>query len=119
MKDTIKAKVGYHLRKVSKNALDILPDYFKENGHEPRILKDGDEFVLLGIRTSIDEMKAERDGNEMFAFYEAFTTEKGNHFIYWGDLETGDDYFTPVPPDFDWDDLDDLEEDEEPLTGWM
>ena len=119
MKDTIKAKVGYHLRKVSKNALDILPDYFKESDHEPRVLKDGDEFVLLGIRTSIDEMKAERDGNEMFAFYEAFTTEKGNHFIYWGDLETGDDYFTSVPADFDWDDLDDLEEDEEPLTGWM
>lgn len=42
----------------------------------------------------IDEYK--NDGNECAVKYEVFTTIHGNQFIYWGCLETSEDYITKV-----------------------
>ena len=85
MRNTIKAKIGYTVRK-SKSMENF------------RAVFDGEELLFVGDLRSmedyIDEYK--NGGNECAVKYEVFTTIHGNQFIYWGCLETSEDYITKV-----------------------
>lgn len=86
IKDTIKARYGgYHVRK-SK---------FDES---KRLIMDGNVPLVVATMRSMEDYidEVEKESNECAVFYEAFTTIKGNRFIYWGDLEAEEEYLTKV-----------------------
>lgn len=87
MKDTIKAKDGYHVRKVRS----II------TGAEGYLIDDGDNPLFLAQKRSYNEYQDEMRDNECFSQCEVFTTVKGNQFIYWRDEEIDVDYITKVP----------------------
>ena len=84
--DTITAKVGYRIR------------HCKENGTDRPVLHlyDGDEPILRAYPMTPREYEKEMECNEAFTFFERFTTEKGNRFIYACDMETGEDYLVKI-----------------------
>lgn len=84
MRDTIKADYGYSVR------------YCADGKHCK--LYDGDRLVMSAeLRTKEDyDDEVLNDGNEMAVKFEVFTTAKGNQFIYWGDLETDEDFLTKL-----------------------
>ena len=85
MKNTIKAKNGFIVRhsEISDGFCKVL---------------DGNEFLffaeLRSMEDYVDECK--NGNNECAVKFEVFTTAKGNQFIYWGDIETGEDFITKV-----------------------
>lgn len=89
MKDTIKANVGYTVKHFT---LPLNP-----RGDKVCVM-DGIHCILKAQERSmedyIDEYK--NGNNECAVKFEVFTTIKGNQFIYWGDLETGEDFVTKV-----------------------
>ena len=90
MKDTIKAVKGYNLFALKD------PD----NGERvkgKRLLRDGEQGIMIASIMKLTDMEAEREVNECWNFCEKFTTESGNEFIYWNDTETGEDFLTKVP----------------------
>ena len=87
MRDTIKAKDGYHVVKVRNIA----------TGEEGYRIDDGCNPLFVAQKRSYKDYKDEERQNEMFRRYEVFTTVKGNQFIYWRDEEIDADYITKVP----------------------
>lgn len=85
MRNTIKAKVGYEVRR-PKSKPDAVRVY------------DGDEFLFQGtLRTYEDYVDECVNGNDETAVqYEAFTTVKGNQFVYWRCEEYDEDYLTKI-----------------------
>jgi len=87
MRDTIKAKDGYHVVKVRNIA----------TGEEGYRIDDGYNPLFVAQKRSYEDYKDEERQNEMFRRCEVFTTIKGNQFIYWRDEEIDADYITKVP----------------------
>lgn len=86
-KDTIEAtNGGYYVR----HATEL------ETGRRVLHLYDGDQPLLRAYPMTPDDYEEEMECNESFAFYERFTTKKGNRFIYCGDFETGVDYLVKI-----------------------
>lgn len=85
MRNTITAKIGYRMKKSKTN----------EN---LRAVYDGDILLFVGeLRSMEDYIDECKNGNNECAIkYEVFTTIYGNQFIYWGDIETGEDFITKV-----------------------
>lgn len=85
MKVTIKAKDGFKVvhGKNDKNNIFVC---------------DGEEILFNGrLRTWEDfEDEVKNGNNEMAVEMEVFITTKGNKFVYWSDLETGEDFVTKV-----------------------
>lgn len=86
MRNTIKAKYGYRVRKV----VNI------DTGDEGFGVYDGSNLLFVGTKRPYSEYKDDERNNEMFRFCEIFTTVKGNQFIYWRDEEIDEDYITKV-----------------------
>ena len=86
MQDTITAKTGY---KVYHNKL---------NRREIHVY-DGKELLFDGEERSWDDYIDEcvKGNNEMALQMDVFTTDRGNQFVYWIDLETGEDFVSRVP----------------------
>ena len=89
MRDTIKAKDGYHVVKVRNIA----------TGEEGYRIDDGCNPLFVAQKRGYEDYKDEERQNEMFRRCEVFTTIKGNQFIYWRDEEIDADYITKVPKD--------------------
>ena len=88
MKDTIRAKTGYRL---------VTASQLKERyGEGIRILKDGDEPIMVCYIRSYADYVDEKRQNECFCEYEVFTTQKGNQYIYWRDEEIDRDFITKI-----------------------
>ena len=87
MRDTIKAKDGYHIVKC-RNII---------TGEECWRIDDGCTPLFVAQKRSYEDYLYEKDDNEMFNLCEIFTTVKGNQFIYWRDEEIDADYITKVP----------------------
>ena len=85
MRNTIKAKVGYEVRRL-KSKPDAIRVY------------DGDEFLFQGtLRTYEDYVDECVNGNDETAVRcEVFTTVKGNQFVYWRDEEADWDLITKI-----------------------
>ena len=85
MRNTIKAKVGYEVRRL-KSKPDVIRVY------------DGDNFLFQGtLRTYEDYVDECVNGNDETAVqYEVFTTVKGNQFVYWRCEEYDEDYLTKI-----------------------
>ena len=95
MKTTIKAKVGYRVRRVViQDPNSELLTLFKS----PCVLRDGEDLVMVADDRSIGDYESEvvRGENEMAHFCECFTTVKGNKFIYWRDEESDEDFLTMI-----------------------
>lgn len=86
MRNTIKSRDGYHVRKV----VNIV------TGEEGFRVDDGCNPLFVALKRSRLEYQDEKRQNEMFRFCEVFTTVKGNQFIYWRDDEIDEDYITKV-----------------------
>lgn len=86
MRDTIKAKNGYHVYKV-RNMV---------TGEEGYRIDDGKTPLFIAQKRSYEDYKDEERENEMFRRCEIFTTVKGNQYIYWRDEEIDEDYITKV-----------------------
>lgn len=86
MRNTIKAKDGYHVRKIRKNVA----------GEELYRIYDGAQPLFIAQKIDWEDYKDEKEQNECFNLCEVFTTEKGNQFIYWRDEEIDADYITKV-----------------------
>lgn len=85
MTDTIKAKVGYRV----KRAVNI------DTGETGLLVYDGDRKLFVAQPRTKAEMKDELENNEGARVLEIFTTVKGNQFAYWIDEEQYDaDYIT-------------------------
>ena len=94
MKTTIKAKIGYHVKR--SNRID---EVGKLMGYDtPALLLDGDDPVMIaGIRSYVDyQDELVRSGNEAAVLCEVFKTIKGNIFAYWRDNEVDKDYLTKI-----------------------
>lgn len=87
MRDTIKAKDGYHIVKI-KNII---------TGEEGWRIDDGCTPLFVAQKRSYEDYQDEKRQNECFNQCEVFTTVKGNQFIYWRDDEINEDYITKVP----------------------
>lgn len=72
MKDTIKAKDEYHVRKV-RNIV---------TGAEGYRIDDGANPLFVAQKCSYNDYQYEKRNNECFHECEVFTTVKGNQFIY-------------------------------------
>ena len=95
MKTTIKAKVGYRVRRI------VFQDPNSENVmlfKNPCVLRDGDDLVMMAeMRSTADYDREVVCGeNEAAHFCECFITVRGNKFIYWRDEETDEDFLTKV-----------------------
>ena len=86
MRNTIKAKDGYHVYKV-KNIV---------TGEEAYRIDDGTTPLFIAQKRSYEDYKDEERQNEMFRRCEIFTTVKGSQYIYWRDEETDADYITKI-----------------------
>lgn len=86
MKNTIKAKNGYRVKK-AKNI---------RTGEEVCAILDGVDILFVAYERTYDDYKEEERNNEMFNRCEIFTTVKGNQFIYWRDEELDADYVTKL-----------------------
>ena len=99
MKDTIKAKVGYRLAKFKPERYGqaVLPNgehYLIDK--ETRVLIDGGEIVMICQIIPTEECNYQKRSNECFYFQERFTTISGNHFEYYSDIETGEDFLVKI-----------------------
>lgn len=81
--DTIKAHVGYKVRKV-------------KNDTSLRILVDGEAIIMVAQIMTFSEFVDELEGNECFHVCEVFHTVKGNKYLYARDEECDDDYLIKI-----------------------
>ena len=81
--DTIKAKEGYRVHKVKTDS-------------SLRVLRDGEEIVMVARIMTYSEFMDELDENECFGVCEVFHTVKGNKFLYARDEEGDDDYLIKI-----------------------
>ena len=86
MKDTIKAKYGYRVRKV-RNIF---------TGEEMFRIDDGLVPICIVKKRSYEDYKCDMANNEAATTCEIFTTVHGNQFIYWRDNEIDEDFITKV-----------------------
>lgn len=86
MRDTIKAKEGYHVYKV-RNIV---------TGEKAYLIEDGTTPLFIAQKRSYEDYKDEEQQNEMLRRCEIFTTVKGNQYIYWRDEEIDADYITKI-----------------------
>lgn len=86
MRNTIKPKDGYHVKKVK----------LIDTGEVRYRIDDGEQPLLIAKKRSWDDYLDEKEGNECFHMCEVFTTVKGNQYIYWRDEEIDADYITRV-----------------------
>lgn len=86
MRNTIKSRDGYHVRKV----VNIV------TGEEGVRVDDGGTPLFVARKRPYSEYQDDKRQNEAFRFCEVFTTVKGNQFIYWRDEEIDADYITKV-----------------------
>ena len=85
MRNTIKAKIGYEVRRL-KSKPDTVRVY------------DGDNFIFEGEMRTYEDYVDElvNAGNEAARKCEVFTTVKGNQFVYWRDEEADWDLITKI-----------------------
>lgn len=85
MRNTIKAKVGYEVRRLKSNP-NCVGVY------------DGDECLFQGILRTYEDYVDEcvEGGDETAVRCEIFTTVKGNQFVYWRCEEYDEDYLTKI-----------------------
>lgn len=86
MKTTIRAKNGYTVKKIVN----------RETEEIKRILRDGDDIIMIADIASIEQYNDDSKNNEGFAFCECFETVKGNKFIYYRDNELDIDYLVKL-----------------------
>ena len=82
-KDTINAKEGYRVHKVKTDS-------------SLRVLRDGEEIVMVARIMTYSEFMDELEENECFGVCEVFHTVKGNKFLYARDEEGDDDYLIKI-----------------------
>ena len=105
MKNTIKANIGYVVKAVKAekvNDIIAICDFIPLMD-EPvfKIVKDGEETVMIAEMVPFNEFCYQRENNECFRVLDVFTTVKGNQFVYWTDIENcgafgSADYITKV-----------------------
>ncbi len=90
MKDTIKAKIGYKVKYLQNKET-------KEKTGFANVY-DGEVKLYKAEMRTYEDYKDEvlQKNNECAVFMEIFTTEKGNQFIYWADIETNEDFLTKI-----------------------
>ena len=96
-KTTIKAKVGYKVRRIKNNSIPM--GFIDEFGYDiPCLLFDGDDVIMIaGLRTyTAYRAEVHNGGNEVARLCEIFETLKGNVFAYWRDEETDEDFLTKL-----------------------
>ena len=86
MKTTIRAKNGYTVKKIVN----------RETKEIKRILRDGDDIIMIADVASIEQYNDDSKNNEGFVFCECFETVKGNKFIYYRDNELDIDYLVKL-----------------------
>ena len=87
MSDTIKAIEGYRIKFcINKSG--------ERNGFVQ--IWDGERFLFKAKERTLEDYNDEKSSNECFVKREVFTTRKGNQYVYWGDLETFEDYVTLI-----------------------
>ena len=86
MKTTIKPKNGYTVKKIVN----------RETGEIKRILRDGNDIIMIADIASIEQYQDDIKNNEGFVFCECFETVKGNKFIYYLDTELDIDYLVKL-----------------------
>lgn len=92
MKNTIESEKGYRafrLVEVDTDGINLKYSGFMK-------LFSGGALIMVAEERTIEEFAKEKQCNECFAFFEIFTTMRGNQFIYWGDTECGKDYLTRI-----------------------
>ena len=82
-KDTINAKEGYRVRKVKTDS-------------SLRVLRDGEEIVMVARIMTYSEFMDELEENECFGVCEVFHTVKGNKYMYARDEEGDEDYLIKI-----------------------
>ena len=86
MKTTIRAKNGYTVKKFVN----------RETGEVKRILRDGDDIIMIADIASIEQYQDDIKNNEGFVFCECFETVKGIKYIYYLDTELDIDYLVKI-----------------------
>ena len=86
MKTTIRAKNGYTVK--------LLVNL--ERGEVKRILRDGDDIIMIANIASIEQYQDDIKNNEGFVFCECFETVKGTKYIYYLDTELDIDYLVKL-----------------------
>ena len=76
--DTVSARVGFRVCKVMDLAM----------GNRYKIVYDGDRPVWVCFESTLERF-LEKGKKEKIYFYEIFTTELENRFIYWKELWDG------------------------------
>lgn len=86
MKDTVTAKTAYKVFHSKTNPCNIR-------------VRDGQDILFDGVERTWDDYIDEcvKGNNEMALQMDVFTTDRGNQFVYWIDLETGEDFISRVP----------------------
>lgn len=110
-KETIKAKTNYKVYKTnyllektkddSNNAAfhDLL--LLNSTDFTDLTLMDGNTFIMAAELREFKDFKYEclEGKNEAAKLEEMFITKKGNKFIYWRDIESGEDFLTKIEED--------------------
>lgn len=95
MKDTIKAKFGYKVRRFTGSFGETkqISDY-----GDKCLVFDGNKVLFAAQIVPMEKYKdeCENGNNECAVKNEVFTTIKNNQFIYWSDIETGEDFLTKI-----------------------
>ena len=101
MKNTIKAKNGYRINKFKDEFFgeEIRTGItsFVKVDEFTRMVRDGNECVMVCTLTPYCEFKDNELNNECFELCEVFTSVSGNQFVYWRDNEFDIDYISKVP----------------------
>lgn len=97
MRVTIKAKVGYRVRRIKPE--EVYDSFVDSLGYDvPVVLFDGSDVIMIaGLRSLqayTDECK--NGGDETARFCECFTTIKGNKYVYWRSEEFDEDFLTLI-----------------------
>ena len=110
-KETIKAKTNYKVyttkyllektKDDSSNAMFHDLVLLNTSDFTDLILMDGGTFVMAAESKSFSEFKNEvlEGNNEAAKLEEMFITRKGNKYIYWRDIITGEDFLTKIEED--------------------
>ena len=101
MKETIKAKNGYRIKKLApefyRGEVEIICGMtLHKVFYNSRLLLDGNRLVMPAYMISLSDRDREIRDNEAFYFQERFETLSGNWFEYWRDEEIDCDYLVRV-----------------------
>lgn len=86
MKTTIRANIGYRVRKVKD----------KDTNEICKALYDGNQIIMIADEMTEQEMRDNLANNEQFLLFEVFETVKGNKFVYCHDYEANIDYLVKL-----------------------